>query len=272
MIACFCSRYFCKTSVLPPPLSLCLYGEVLSLYLSVRFLDQVQSVREVHRVDGKRFLFEIIMTNGKRKVLAAVTAALRKQWVGLLWQAMTLLTSGVTGSRSTRLDVCEQRERISGSTPASSHGAMESLPARPLSAPSDHIQPETSGISSLTWRSEEPNHEEAASPNAPPDRSSQHHNGHSVDSPQSPERASGPSHAEDTPEGDYDILPRRNEVCESSASTEMGEYDVPLSYRRAAEHPSEITESIYEVPNSLLRSMPDHTSEEQPEHGVVWRI
>ncbi|TNN80572.1 hypothetical protein EYF80_009078 [Liparis tanakae] len=50
------------------------------------------------------------------------------------------------------------------------------------------------------------------------------------------------------------------EVCESSASTERGEgeYDVPLSYRRAVEHPNP-TESIYEVPNSLLRSMPDPT-------------
>lgn len=32
-------------------------------------LVQVQSVREVQRADKKPFLFEIIMTNGKRKML-----------------------------------------------------------------------------------------------------------------------------------------------------------------------------------------------------------
>ncbi|XP_034396012.1 uncharacterized protein LOC117735478 isoform X2 [Cyclopterus lumpus] len=232
------------------------------------YIYTVQSVREVQRVDGKRFMFEIMMTNGKKKVLAAETAALRKEWLGLLWQAMNLSTSGVTYSRSTHLEVCEQRERLNSSTPVSSHSVMESLLAQALSAPSGHIQHETRSISSLIRLSEESNHEETASGNTPPDRSYQHHNGHSVDNPQ---RSSGLNHAEDVQEGDYDILPLRNKVCEINTSTEMdeGEYDFPLSYRRAAEHPKP-TESIYDVPSS--RSMPDHTLEEQPEDGVYWRI
>lgn len=32
---------------------------------------QVQSVREVTTMDGKRFKFEILMTNGKRKMLVS---------------------------------------------------------------------------------------------------------------------------------------------------------------------------------------------------------
>ncbi|KAK1876967.1 Arf-GAP with coiled-coil ANK repeat and PH domain containing protein 2 [Dissostichus eleginoides] len=36
---------------------------------SYYYIYTVQSVREVPRVAGNRFIFEIIMTNGKRKVL-----------------------------------------------------------------------------------------------------------------------------------------------------------------------------------------------------------
>ncbi|XP_062295286.1 uncharacterized protein LOC133999953 [Scomber scombrus] len=35
------------------------------------YIYTVQSVREVQRVGSKRFMFELIMTNGKRKVLVS---------------------------------------------------------------------------------------------------------------------------------------------------------------------------------------------------------
>ncbi|XP_074512990.1 uncharacterized protein LOC141781271 [Sebastes fasciatus] len=235
------------------------------------YIYTVQSVREVQRVDSKRFMFEIIMTNGKRKVLAAETEALRKEWVGCLWQAMNLSTS-VVSDRSTHHEVCEQRERINSSLPACSRtdSAMESLPARPLSAPpTGHmIHHEMRSIASPGCLSEEPDHEEATYHNAPPAWSSQHHNGLN-----SPPWSSGSSNAEAGQEGDYDILPLRSKVREINTSPEMDEgvYDVPLSYRRTAEHPRP-TESIYDVPSALMRRMPDHTSEEQPEDGVYWMI
>ncbi|XP_032394362.1 uncharacterized protein LOC116703625 [Etheostoma spectabile] len=211
-------------------------------------------------------MFEIFMTNGKRKLLAAETAALRKEWVGLLWQAMNLSTSVVSDSRSTQHEVCEQRGRLNSSTPISSYSdcVTELMPARPLSAPAPtgHVHHKTKNIASPICLSEEPEGEEAVQQNTLP----------VCDSPQ---WSGGLSNAEGRQEGDYDILPLRTKVCENNASTETDEgvYDFPLSYRRAAEHPSKNpTESIYDVPSSLLRRMPDHTLEEQPEDEVYWSI
>ncbi|XP_029294248.1 uncharacterized protein LOC115012667 [Cottoperca gobio] len=238
------------------------------------YIYTVQSVREIQRVDGKRFMFEIIMTNGKKKVLATETAVLRKEWVGHLWQAMNLSTSGVSVSRSTHLEVLEQRERINRSALiySQTESVMESLPARPLSAPAptDHIHHEIWSIVSPICPSEEPNSEEATHRNTLPACSYQQHNGDGCNSSQ---WSSGLNNAEAIQEGDYDILPFGNKVREINASTEMDEgvYDFPLSYRRAAEHPNP-TESIYDVPSSLVRRIPDHTLEEQPEDGVYWRI
>ncbi|KAF3700269.1 hypothetical protein EXN66_Car015956 [Channa argus] len=84
---------------------------------------RVQSVREVQRSDSKRFMFEIIMKNGKRKMLTDRT-------VSLLFS----------------VDMCEQQEsrdsRTDSSTPIGPHRerVMDLLPALPLSAPSpsDH--------------------------------------------------------------------------------------------------------------------------------------
>ncbi|KAM8845703.1 uncharacterized protein AB9W97_000720 isoform 1-T1 [Spinachia spinachia] len=67
-------------------------------------------------------------------------------------------------------------------------------------------------------------------------------------------------------------------VPEVKPPTQMDErvYDVPLSTRRADEHP-EPTESIYDVPRSLLRNRPDGASEEEEEQQqrddrAYWRI
>ncbi|KAM6905333.1 uncharacterized protein FYW49_015345 [Xenentodon cancila] len=85
------------------------------------YIYTVQSVREVKKTDSKRFMFEIIMANGKKKMLAAETAALRKEWLRHLWQAMHLSTSGAWNSGSSQLQVCDQRERSNSSTPFCSH-------------------------------------------------------------------------------------------------------------------------------------------------------
>ncbi|KAK1877552.1 Phosphoribosylformylglycinamidine synthase subunit PurL [Dissostichus eleginoides] len=144
---------------------------------------------------------------------------------------------------------------------------MESLPARPSSAPppTGHIHRDIWSIASPICASEELNHEEATQQNTPPACGYQQHN---VTSSLWP---SGVSHTEGRQEGDYDILPLRNRPCGNAM--EEGVYDLPMSYRRAAEHPNP-AESIYDVPSSLLRRRPDHTlvAEVQPEDGDYWRI
>ncbi|GLD66295.1 uncharacterized protein AKAME5_001769900 [Lates japonicus] len=213
----------------------------------------VQSVREVQRTDSKRFMFEITMTNGKRKMLAAETAALRKEWVGHLWQAMNLSTSRVSESSSIR-------DRV-----------MESLPARPLSAPAPPVQAhcEAESVTLPVSLSEELSSEEPTYQNTLLACNYQQQIDDTLNDHQ---WSSGLSNAEDTQEGHYDVLPLRNKICEIvSAEVDEGVYDVPLSYRRSAEH-QDLTESIYDVPSSLLRETSHHTIEEQPEEGVYWRI
>nr|XP_046270068.1 interactor protein for cytohesin exchange factors 1 [Scatophagus argus] len=207
------------------------------------YIYTVQSVREVQTAGSKRFMFEIIMTNGKRKLLAAETAALRQEWVGHLWQAMHLSTSRVSNSH---LEAYEQREREDSSSPTCSHSVSvtESLPARPLSALTGH---EIRSVDSHIFSSEELN---------------------SADIPISPQWSSGLSK-----EGDYDVLPARRKICDISdiRDSDEGVYDFPLSYKRAAEYPDP-TESIYDVPSSLLRTMSDWTLEEQQEDRSYWMI
>ncbi|XP_075994873.1 uncharacterized protein LOC142989285 isoform X3 [Genypterus blacodes] len=83
------------------------------------YIYTVQSVREVsQRVSRRRFVFEITMTNGKKKVLAAETADLRKEWVGNLWKSMQLSNSRITGAER----LCEQRDAdgsVASSVPSS---------------------------------------------------------------------------------------------------------------------------------------------------------
>ncbi|XP_050929886.1 uncharacterized protein LOC108880389 isoform X2 [Lates calcarifer] len=236
----------------------------------------VQSVREVQRTDSKRFMFEITMTNGKRKMLAAETAALRKEWVGHLWQAMNLSTSRISESSSTRIKEREterERDRFHSGAPICSHSdsVMESLPARPLSAPAPpvHSHCEAESATPPVSQSEELSSEEPTYENTLLACNYQQQIGDSLNDHQ---WSSGLSNAEDTQEGHYDVLPLRNKICEIvSAEVDEGVYDVPLSYRRSAEH-QDLTESIYDVPSSLLRETSHHTIEEQPEEGVYWRI
>ncbi|XP_068192903.1 uncharacterized protein [Antennarius striatus] len=183
------------------------------------YVYNVQSVREVKRVDTKRFMFEIVMANGKRKLLAAETAALRQQWIEHLWQAMQL-----SNSRGTFLPVSEQRKRAD-SFPSD---AVEESPSpkAPLSAPTGHILPEASSTSSPSSPSEEPNSQG--------DRSLQ-----STDRLRNANKD----------EFDYDILPARKN--DQTDHMDEDAYDFPMSSRRAAE-PPDLTEDIYAVPRNLM--------------------
>ncbi|XP_020512158.1 uncharacterized protein [Labrus bergylta] len=226
------------------------------------YIYTVQSVREVQRADSKRFMFEIIMTNGKRKMLAAETAALRQEWVAHLWQAMHLSTSGVSDSRGMRTNsivpVCSQTDSV------------KYLPPRPLSAPSGHIHHEIRSIASPVCRPEELDIEEEPLYQNPESASNYQDQTGAVQW-----GSNELSNAEETQEGDYDVLPVRKQMCEFKEETETDEgvYDVPLSNRRMDE-PPDPTESIYDVPSSLLRktSDSDNSSEEQQADGVYWRI
>ncbi|KAK2833562.1 hypothetical protein Q5P01_017451 [Channa striata] len=249
------------------------------------YIYTVQSVREVLRSDSKRFMFEVIMKNGKRKMLAAETADLRKEWVENLWQAMHLSTSAVSSFKTTNADTCEQQERIKSSTAICSHreSVREVLPARPLSAPdpSTH-QVSWSSTSPISLSQDLNSEEEPTYQNIMLHCENQQHSDNSLNNPHP--QSSELSNADSRQEGDYDILPIRNKIC-ASAETEEGVYDFPLSYRIAHEHPdSDVTENIYDVPSLLLRRVSDDTignamaapggadHQDQEQEEICWRI
>ncbi|CAJ1076599.1 uncharacterized protein LOC121503389 [Xyrichtys novacula] len=237
------------------------------------YIYTVQSIREVQREESKRFMFEIIMTNGKRKMLAAETAALRQEWLDHLWQAMQLSTSGFSDSRNTHSSSLDEyyRDRMNSIVPVStSESMMDSLPPRPLSAPPVHIHHDIRSITPPACLPENPDNEEPTYQNFQLTCSFQKQTG---DSP-SPQWSDGTmqqfSNAGAKPEGDYDVLPIRKPVCEVSRVTETEEsvYDVPTSSRRTDED----TENIYDVPSSLLRKVSDYSPEEQLSAEAYWRI
>ncbi|XP_030591504.1 uncharacterized protein LOC115784432 [Archocentrus centrarchus] len=245
------------------------------------YIQAVQSVREVQKADKKRFIFEIIMTNGKKKVLAAETEDLRKEWVGHLWQAMHLFLSETSVSTDAQLDVCEQRDRLHSITPICSQreSVMEELPVRPLSAPapSDYIYAQPHRLTRPTKETCQPEYtcppKEQDNEEEIYQNTLQAYQNYNDDDPNDPQWSSRMSNTEAEQEGDYDVLPVRKRSCELNLSAEVEEdvYDVPVSCRRSSE-PEDPRESVYDVPSSLLRNISDHTIDEQPEEGTYWNI
>ncbi|XP_031750640.1 uncharacterized protein LOC101732294 isoform X2 [Xenopus tropicalis] len=94
---------------------------------------EVQSVRKVSVTDVE-YPFEIVMKNGKRKILAADTADLRDVWMEFLWKSMQLPGPGRHLSSCTWYDIPRLLERASS---ASGEGLEEEL--RPDSPPCDHV-------------------------------------------------------------------------------------------------------------------------------------
>ncbi|XP_041858688.1 uncharacterized protein LOC121650920 isoform X2 [Melanotaenia boesemani] len=235
------------------------------------YIYTVQSVREVHKTGRKHFMFEIVMTNGKRKMLAADTAALRKEWVTHLWQAMHLSGSGMLDSRDTHLNTCEQQENLNSRTFVCSDrdSMMEQLPAQPLSPPTHSNHTYTEATSTIC-PPEEQDCEETTSENILLPSDDHILSDHSISYPQ---WSSEMSRAEETHDGVYDVLPRRNIQEYDDPSTEMLEdvYDTPMSYRTSLEL-NDPTDSIYDVPSCLLRKTCNLTIDELPEEGIYNNI
>ncbi|MEQ2203721.1 hypothetical protein XENOCAPTIV_002710 [Xenoophorus captivus] len=228
------------------------------------YIYTVQSVREVQKADKKHFLFEIIMTNGKTKMLAAETAALRKEWVGHLWQAMQLSSSGHLDSRDPDLEMFDQRGRVDSSKSISmcSDSMMELKPSRPLSTSSEHIYSEARSLTPSVCRPEEEDSDEATYQNLP-----RHLNCHYPT--EDPGWSIEMSYEEPQSDGLYDVLPARKSTCEAPpAQTHDVVYDFPLSYKTSTQQ----QDTVYDIPAHLLRKKSEHSEDDQPEEGTYWRI
>ncbi|XP_075071515.1 uncharacterized protein LOC142160551 isoform X2 [Mixophyes fleayi] len=74
------------------------------------YMNSVQSVRCVTSTDAN-FSFEIVMKNGKRKLLSAESEDLRDVWIKLLWKSMQLPGPGRHNSSCTWYDIPELVQR-----------------------------------------------------------------------------------------------------------------------------------------------------------------
>ncbi|XP_051988129.1 interactor protein for cytohesin exchange factors 1 [Xyrauchen texanus] len=185
------------------------------------YIYEVQSVREVSGPENKRYLFEITMKNGKKKMLAADSANVRQVWMNQLWKAMLLngpdrtrrVTNGEQVSPASRSSLCESSYTETSST------AMDS---RCLSFDQESFQ-------SFAGADD-------------------------TQSPQTNSKMEQSSEEDVLPDFACDILP-------PSKSTEEAVYDTPPSKWPASEGEHVVTDSIYDVPNSIIRKMTDHTIE-----------
>ncbi|KAK6312263.1 hypothetical protein J4Q44_G00179270 [Coregonus suidteri] len=259
------------------------------------YIYTVQSVREIQREKGKHYVFEITMKNGKRKVLAAETADLRTEWIGQLWRAMHLSGPGGTDPGCIRQqDVRSDDLRVRGHSSTYSSSECDSMTEplgvhRPLSAPLTPFTPDqdldqgdrsTHCLSAPLTPDQNLGHRATLSLSLTDELSSEEaicqntvsHCGE--EDKNSVHRLSGRCEEEEhnEEEGHYDILPapRNSEyhINQSDEDLTDGEdlYDFPLSNRRASDcqNYSEMTESIYDVPSSLMRKMSEHTLEPYP--------
>ncbi|XP_037834458.1 uncharacterized protein LOC108239314 [Kryptolebias marmoratus] len=199
------------------------------------------------------------MTNGKRKMLAAETADLRKDWIGHLWQAMQLSSSGHFDAKVTEFEEYDQRERLN------SDSVMEVAPARPLStySSSENIYAEAEDMTSPACPPEERHSEEDIYQNIQRPLNSRNPNDPIVTDPQSSEWS-----YRDKQENLYDVLPSRRSPCDARLP-EMQDvvYDFPQSYRTSAEP----QDCIYDVPSCIQRSY-DHCQDEQNQEETYWKI
>ncbi|XP_062307627.1 uncharacterized protein LOC134012033 [Osmerus eperlanus] len=226
------------------------------------YIYTVQSVREVQKEGTKHYVFEITMTNGRKKVLAAETAALRTEWIRHLWRAMHMTSPGGTDPGSSWQEECD----CIYDSPVSAHPLSYEDQDQDQDQDQDHDQDQ--GNWSLSVSSYEGlSNEEAIYQNTVSSHISfsderDHHC--RLDLP----RGSCEQTTE-VVEGVYDVLPARNssyQINQSRPDMTQREslYDVPLNNRRASErraYRAEVTESVYDVPNSLLRKRSEYTSE-----------
>ncbi|KAJ8404222.1 hypothetical protein AAFF_G00339950 [Aldrovandia affinis] len=237
------------------------------------YMCMVESVREVQKAESKRYVFEISMKNGKRKLLAADTAELRQTWVSLLWRAMQSPGHEDADSACTCLEGAELRTSGRGSTRSSS------------GSESGRGGPESGGPTSELWDGSTLARDLHTSDTPPTATQNSPSLGYCLEFSAAASFDSGlwrsslglEEEEEGDEEGYYDTLPARTSQCLPLEEEDI--YDVPLCNRRATDDElagyGEMTESIYDVPSSLLRriseqSIGDHSGGDWlPENGVV---
>ncbi|XP_069056066.1 uncharacterized protein [Pleurodeles waltl] len=79
------------------------------------YIHLVQSVREV-KTRKSNYTFEIVMKNGKRKLLSADSAQLRKTWIEYLWKSMQLPSPCKKNSSCTWHDLPSLEQRAEAAT------------------------------------------------------------------------------------------------------------------------------------------------------------
>ncbi|KAM8945732.1 uncharacterized protein RCH25_049056 [Pelodytes ibericus] len=87
------------------------------------YMYYVQSVRKVISPE-EDFLFEIVMKNGKRKLLSADTAQLRDVWMEFLWKAMQLPGPGRDRSSCTWYDIPDLLQKANPECDDGSHDKL----------------------------------------------------------------------------------------------------------------------------------------------------
>ncbi|XP_039542975.1 uncharacterized protein LOC120489856 isoform X2 [Pimephales promelas] len=189
------------------------------------YIYEVQSVREVNRSENNRYLFEITMKNGKKKMLAADTADVRQEWMDQLWKAMLLNGPDRSGSVSNGELVPDNNPeaRSSQCEGSSTETCSTSMDSRCLSIGQESFQSFT-------------------------------------DADESQETLRTDNVLEQSTEEfiltdyEYDVLPARKLAEEVI-------YDTPPSKWSTNEGEHEATENIYDVPNALIRKLTEHTIE-----------
>ncbi|XP_056309482.1 uncharacterized protein LOC130221159 [Danio aesculapii] len=173
------------------------------------YIYEVQSVREVNKSENNRYMFEITMKNGKKKMLAAESAPIRQEWMDQLWKAMLISGPDRSGSIS-------NGELL----PESSRYSMDS---RCFSIGQESFQ----SFSDADETQE----------GLPTDNEMEQNTEEFV-----------------LTDYEYDVLPPRK-------LTEEAIYDTPTSRRSTNEREHGMTDSIYDVPNTLIRKFTEHTVE-----------
>ncbi|KAG9279914.1 interactor protein for cytohesin exchange factors 1-like [Astyanax mexicanus] len=203
------------------------------------YLFEVESVQEVMRTENKRYLFELTMKNGKRKVLAADTADLRQEWICQLLKAMNHSSLHTTQLTSDRFrESFSDHEQRADSNPCSSRSSFSST------SESSSFRRPNSNMSDYLWSSSTSS--QTASHHTP-QRFSTSQDMTSLGISQHPEDEVEHKMEEIKLESDYDVLP-----APKSLNYEEAIYDTPPSNRRASGRNHEMTESIYDVPKSIF--------------------
>ncbi|XP_016134942.1 uncharacterized protein [Sinocyclocheilus grahami] len=196
------------------------------------YIYEVQSVREVGRSENNRYLFEITMKNGKKKMLAADTADVRQEWMEQLWKAMLLNGPDRSGSLTDGELVPDNNPEIRSSRCEESNNETSSTSVDSL----DQESFQSFAVADETQDSL--------------------HTGNEME--QSTEEFL-------LTDCDYDVLP-------SLKLAEEAIYDTPPSKWSTNVGEHEVTDSIYDFPNPVIRKLTEHTieshsSSERPESG-----